>query len=199
MSLTQDPTAIDAASQALLFESHTTYAFADTHLPADTAERLYELVKYAPTAFNAQPLRLVTVAGDAKERLMPHLFEGNRAKTASAPLTMIVAADTNFHDLLPRVLPHFATARDLFLDDTYRTQVAVAQAWLQFGYLVMGARALGLGVGPMSGLDADGITSDLLAGTSLKAIAAVNLGYPGENAHFPRSPRLEFAEVVTSL
>lgn len=183
----------------LVFDGHTAYTFDPTELPADTVEQLYELVKHAPTAFNAQPLRLVAVSGEAKDRLLPLLSEGNRAKTAAAPLTLIVAADLDFHDNLPRVLPQAPGVRGMFADPQHRREFAIRNTFLQFGYLILGIRALGYGAGPMTGIDAEGITAQLLAGTSLEAVAVVNVGLPGEDAHFPRNPRLEPHEVITRL
>lgn len=191
-------TLLAAPASDVVFDGHTTYTFADTDVPADFVEQLYELVKHAPTAFNAQPMRLVAVT-DSKDQLLPLLSEGNRAKTAQAPLTLIVAADTEFHEHLPRVMPVAPGVKDLFADDGFRHEFAIKQAWLQFGYLILGIRALGLGAGPMSGIDAAGITKDLLAGTSLQAIAVVNIGHPGVDAHFPRNPRLEADEVITRI
>lgn len=192
---------VDPALLAAVFHGHTVYRFASTPLPDDTLERLYDLTRFAPTAFNAQPLRLVAVEGEAKDRLISYLFETNKDKTATAPLTFVAAADTNFHDHLEQLMPHAPGLRNLFLDDTFRTTVANNNAWLQLGYLILGARLLGLGVGPMSGLDTEGITNDLLAGTGLRAIAAVNVGHPADadDARRPRNPRLPSHQVITRL
>lgn len=193
MTLQLDPFTTD-----LVFDGHTTYTFDPTPLPEDTAEQLYELVKHAPTAFNAQPLRLFAVGADSKERLLPLLSAGNRAKTAAAPLTLIVAADLNFHDHLPRVLPNAPQVRDMFLDDTTRREFAIRNTFLQFGYLILGIRALGYGAGPMTGVDAAGITAELLP-EGFEALAVVNVGYPGEDAHFPRNPRLAAHEIISRI
>ena len=191
---------LDPVTRDLVFDGHTTYAFDPADLPEDIVERLYDLIKHAPTAFNAQPLRLVAVSGEAMQRLLfPFLSEGNRAKTANAPLTLIVAADLEFHDHLPRVLPHAPAVRNLFLDPDRRREFAIRNTFLQFGYLILGIRAMGYGAGPMTGIDSQGITRELLAGTSLEAVAVVNVGHPGEDAHFPRNPRLEAHEVITRL
>lgn len=190
---------IDPLVTNLVFDGHTTYMFDGTPLPEDTAEQLYELVKYAPTAFNAQPLRLIAVTPEAKERLLPLLAEGNRAKTASAPLTLIVAADLNFHDHLPTVMPMAPGARNMFLDDERRREFAIRNTFLQFGYLILGIRAMGYGAGPMTGIDAAGITEQLLGDTGYEAVAVVNVGFPGEDAHFPRNPRLEAHEVIARI
>jgi hypothetical protein len=51
----------------------------------------------------------------------------------------------------------------------------------------------------MTGIDAAGITEEFLAGTSREALAVVNVGHPGDGAHFPRNPRLAAHEVVTRV
>lgn len=182
----------------LVFDGHTTYTFDPTALPDDTVEQLYELVKHAPTAFNAQPMRLIAVTPESKPALLPLLSEGNRAKTQSAPLTLIVAADLNFHDHLPRVLPVAPHVRELFADKDFRREFAIRNTFLQFGYLILGIRALGYGAGPMTGIDAAAIT-DRLVPEGYEALAVVNVGLPGEDAHFPRNPRLEAHEIITRI
>ena len=189
---------VDPAVEAV-FAGHTGYDFDPTPLPEGTLESIYELIKFGPTGLNMQPMRLFAVTGAAKERLIANLAEGNRARTATAPLTVLVAADTNFHDLLPRTFPVAPGMREMFLDDQFRTATAVQQTFLQLGYFIMGARSLGYVVGPMNGMDHAGMDRDLLAGTGCTAVAVVNIGYPGPNAHYPRNPRLAADEAITQL
>ena len=193
MTLYADPVAMD-----LVFDGHTTYTFDPMPLPADTAERLYDLVKHAPTAFNAQPMRLFAVTEQTKPQLLPLLAEGNRAKTEIAPLTLIVAADLNFHENLPRVLPNAPQVRNLFLEEANRREFAIRNTFLQFGYLILGIRALGFGAGPMTGINGEAISEQLLP-AGYEALAVVNVGYPGDDAHFPRNPRLAVDEVITEI
>jgi len=190
------PLSLDA--QDLLFrEARTANAFTDEPVTDEQVAAIYDLVKYAPTAMNAQPLRVVLVReGEARERLLKHMAEGNREKTASAPLVAVLAADTDFHEHLPRTFPHFAGAKDAFADDAAREQAARFNATLQIGYFLLGIRAAGLAAGPMGGFDAAAIDEDLLAGTTWKSLLVVNIGKPAENAWFDRLPRLELDEVV---
>ena len=186
-------------AQDLLFrDARTANAFSDEPVTDEQVAAIYDLVKYAPTAMNMQPLRIVLVRdGEPRERLLKHMADGNRDKTASAPLVAVLAADVDFHDHLPRTFPHFPGARDLFTgDEASREQAARFNATLQVGYFILGVRAAGLAAGPMSGFDADGLDEDLFAGTSLKSLVVVNLGKPAENAWFDRSPRLAYDEVV---
>ncbi|CAB4931049.1 unannotated protein [freshwater metagenome] len=190
---------IDPASRELLFDAHTAFTFDQEPLQDDIVEHLYELIRFAPTAVNSQPLRLVIVDRDARPRLLPYMAGGNQAKTESAPLTLIAAADTGFHDHLPTVFPHNPGMRDAFLEDEARAAFARAQGWLQVGYVILGIRALGLAAGPMTGFDAAGVTADLLTDTGLEALCVINVGRPGPDAFFPRSPRLAADQVIRRL
>ena len=187
-------------SQDLLFrEARTANAFTDEPVSDEQVAAIYDLVKYAPTAMNTQPLRVLLVRdGEPRERLVKHMSEGNREKTASAPLVAVLAADTDFHDHLVTQFPHFAGARDLFLDDDAREQAARFNATLQAGYFLLGVRAAGLAAGPMGGFDGDAIDEEFFAGTGLRSLLVVNIGHPAENAWYPRLPRLATDQVILS-
>ena len=187
---------IDESARDLLFrEARTANAFTDEPL-----EAIYELVKWAPTSMNTQPLRIVVLRSEeAKARLVPLLAEGNRAKTASAPAVALLAADVDFHDELPKVFPHVPGARDLFSDEDARTGTAELNAGLQIGYLILGIRAVGLAAGPMTGFDAEAVTEEFFPDGRHRVLVAVNIGRPAENAWLDRLPRLDYDEVVTTL
>jgi len=185
-------------AQDLLFrEARTANTFTAEPVTDEHIAAIYDLMKYAPTAMNNQPLRIVLVRdGEPRERLLKHMADGNRDKTSGAPLVAILAADTDFHEHLERTFPHFPGARDLFSDDAAREQAAKFNATLQAGYFFLAVRAAGLAAGPMGGFDADGVDREFFEGTSLRSLVVVNLGKPGENAWFDRLPRLDHDEVV---
>jgi 3-hydroxypropanoate dehydrogenase len=189
---------LSTEAQNLLFrDARSANTFTDEPVTEEQVAAIYDLVKYAPTAMNVQPLRIVLVRdGEPRERLLKHMADGNRDKTANAPLVAILAADTEFHEHLPRTFPHFPGAKDLFADAAGREQAAKFNATLQAGYFFLGVRAAGLAAGPMGGFDADGIDADFFEGKNLKSLVVVNIGKPGENAWFDRLPRLEHDEVV---
>jgi 3-hydroxypropanoate dehydrogenase len=192
---------LSADAQDLLFrEARTANSFTDEPVTDEQVAAIYDLVKYAPTAMNTQPLRVLLVRdGEPRDRLLKHMSDGNRDKTATAPLVAVLAADVDFHDQLHKTFPHFPGARDLFAgDDAAREQAARFNAALQAGYFLLGVRAAGLAAGPMGGYDADGIDSEFFEGTSWRSVLVVNIGHPGENAWFDRLPRLEHDEVVRS-
>ncbi|WP_333737430.1 malonic semialdehyde reductase [Streptomyces sp. IBSBF 2806] len=197
MSLSLDPTAQD-----LLFrQARTANTFTEEPVTDEQVQAIYDLVKYAPTSLNQQPLRIVLVrSGEARRRLVQHLAEGNNTKAEKAPLVAILAADNEFHVELPEQLPHFPQAKDLmFSDRSVREESAKFNAALQVGYFILGVRAAGLAAGPMTGFDADGIDKEFFADGEHSVLAVVNIGRPGENAWFDRSPRLAYDQVVTTV
>ena len=194
------PALADAAADLLFREAHTAYGFTEESVTPEQLERLHDLLRHPPTAMNTQPLRVVLVATtEAKARLLPYLAEGNRAKSESAPLVAILAADTDFHEQLPRLLPHAPGAKDRFADDEARERTARFNATLQAGYFLLAIRAVGLDAGPMGGFDAAGVDRDLLGDGPLKSLLVVNIGHAAQDGTFPRSPRLERDEVFLSL
>ncbi|MEV6536597.1 malonic semialdehyde reductase [Streptomyces sp. NPDC048448] len=193
--------ALDSTAQDLLFrEARTANAFTDEPVTDDQVEAVYDLVKYGPTSMNQQPLRMVLVrSAEARERLVGYLSEGNRKKTAAAPLVVILAADLEFHEELPTQFPHFPQAKSLFAERAVREPSARLNASLQVGYFVIGVRAAGLAAGPMTGFDAEGIDKEFFSDGEHSVLAVVNIGRPGENAWFARSPRLAYEQVVTTV
>ena len=193
-----DTLELSREAQNLLFrDARTASTFTDETVTDEQIAAIYDLVKYAPTAMNAQPLRIVLVRdGKPRERLLKHMADGNRDKTANAPLVAILAADTDFHEHLPRTFPHFPGAKDVFADDATRESAAKFNATLQAGYFFLGVRAVGLAAGPMGGFDAEGIDNEFFEGKHLKSLVVVNIGRPAENAWFDRLPRLGQDEVV---
>ena len=98
---------LEKDAQDLLFRSaRTANAFTDEPVSDEQVRAIHDLVKWGPTAMNTQPLRVVLVRSpDARGRLVEHMSDGNKAKTSIAPLTLVLAADVDFHDELPRVSP----------------------------------------------------------------------------------------------
>ena len=196
MSLVLDP-----AAQDLLFrEARTANTFTDEPVTEEQVQAIYDLVKYGPTAFNQTPLRITLVrSAEARERLVQHMAEGNQAKTAAAPLVAILSADNEFHEELPHLFPAFPQAKDLFFGErAARENAAGMNAALQAAYFIVGVRAAGLAAGPMTGFDFEGVRKEFLDDDHTP-LMVVNIGKPGPDAWYPRSPRLEFDQVVTTV
>ena len=185
MSLVLDP-----AAQDLLFrEARTANTFTDEPVTEEQVQAIYDLVKYGPTAFNQTPLRITLVrSAEARERLVRHMSEGNQAKTASAPLVAILSADNEFHEELPQLFPAAPQIKDSFFTERpVRENAAALNAALQAAYFIVGVRAAGLAAGPMTGFDFEGVRKEFLDDDHTP-LMVVNIGKPGEDAWFPRSP-----------
>jgi nitroreductase len=189
---------LDAQALDQLFRNaRTVGAFTDEAVSDDKIHQLYDLLKWGPTAFNAQPGRFVFVrSAEAKQKLAPALSAGNRDKTLIAPVTVIVAGDTRFHEHLPAQFPAY-DAKPLFdstpalIDPTIQRNGS-----LQGAYLIIAARALGLDAGPMSGFNAELVNQAFFPDGRWKTNFLINLGYGNGEKLFPRGPRLPFEEVA---
>ncbi|TDC69801.1 malonic semialdehyde reductase [Micromonospora sp. KC606] len=188
-------------AQAQLFtEARTANTFTDTPVTDAHLRAIYDLVKYPPTAMNAQPLRVLFIRpGDARDRLLAHVAEGNQAKAASAPVVAVLAADTDFHEHMDTIFPIRPGSREQLAANPHREQMARFNATLQIGYFLLGVRAAGLAAGPMAGFDNAGVDREFLTDTSWKSLLLVNIGHPGPDAWFPRLPRLDYGDTVRHL
>lgn len=161
---------------------------------------IYDLMRWGPTSANNMPARILFITTpEAKERLKPHLSEGNRAKTMSAPVTAIIGYDLDFPEHLPRLFPHNQDAKNWFKDPVLRETTAFRNGTLQGAYFIIAARAVGLDCGPMSGFNNAGVDKEFFAGTSIKSNFICSLGYGDPSGIFPRSPRLTFDEACKIL
>ncbi|TSB18107.1 malonic semialdehyde reductase [Streptomyces sp. NBC_01525] len=194
--------ALDAAAQDLLFrEAQTANTFTDEPVTDEQVQAIYDLVKFAPTAFNQSPLRLTLVRSeDARKRLIAHAMGANGPKTLAAPLTAILSVDLDFHEKLPQLFPHAPGVKDAFFSEAAVREVAGTQnATLQAGYFILGIRAAGLAAGPMTGFDFAAVDKEFFGDGTQKSFLVINFGKPGPDAFFPRSPRLDYAEAVTTV
>ncbi len=182
-------------------EARTVQRFLDAPVPDDVLQQVYDTVRWGPTALNTTPLRVLVVRSpEARERLATHMAGFNRDRVLAAPVTLVLAADVEFDTHLPTLAPHLGGVSPFADRPEQRAAVARDNAWLQTGYLLVGLRAAGLGVGPMTGMDAAGIDADLLAGTSWRSLAVVNVGWPeGTGTDRPRAARLSWDEVSREL
>lgn len=190
----------DATLAQLFTEARTRNGWDPTPLPEETLHALYELVKFGPTAANASPARFYFLTSpEAKERLAKLASGSNAPKILQAPVTVIVGYDLDFPETLPKLFPHAPGAKDWFSDMTAREWGALRNSSLQGGYLILGARALGLDAGPMSGFDNAGVDAEFFAGTNIKSNFIVSIGHGTDEGLFPRNPRLSFDEAAKIL
>ena len=190
---------LDSAGQSLLFtDARSANAFTDEPVSADQLQAIWELAKYPPTAANTNPLRILYVTSpDARAALVAHMAEGNRAKTAAAPVVAVLAADVDFHTYLPQLFPSRPQLVDHFgQDDDARAEAARFNAILQAGYYLLAVRAAGLAAGPMTGFDSAGVDATFFPDGRYRSLIVVNIGHPAADAWFDRLPRHDYEQVV---
>ena len=203
MSVTPLQGSLHTAVLGQLFSEARTYAYwQDRPVADETLHELYELIKYAPTSVNCNPLRIKFLrTNESKAKLTPALNEGNRHKVQEAPITAILAYDRGFHRHLPELFPH-ADAKAWFVgNEPYREETAFRNSSLQGGYFILAARALGLDVGPLSGFDNDMVDGIFFADSNpdYRCNFLCNLGYGDKSKLHPRSPRLSFQQACELL
>lgn len=190
---------LDARGREIVFtHARSVNSFSDVPVSDEQLRDIWELTRFTPTMANTQPMRVVFVrTPEGKDRLVPHLAEGNRAKTASAPVTAIVAYDRNWHEEIPHVFPIRPEMKDHFAaDEAARHGAGNFSAALQAGAFILAVRAAGLAAGPMGGYDKDGIDREFFPEGDQTTLMVVNIGQPGEAAWFDRLPRVDVAKAV---
>lgn len=167
----------------------------------DDLRMAYDVARWGPTSMNTQPMRLLFLRSDAaKQRLKPALLPGNVEKAMTAPIVAIIAYDTAFHRHLPVTFPHNPIAQAFFEDkEALRQETAFRNGTLQGAYFMLGLRAAGLDVGPMSGFDAAAIDAEFFSGATFRTNFLCGIGHGDPSKIFGRSPRLDFDVVAQSL
>ena len=190
----------DECLNQLFREARTHWVWRSEPVPIALLKEVYELARFGPTSANSSPARFVFITTpEAKERLRPALAPGNVEKTMTAPVTVIVAWDTEFHEKLPQLFPArdmrsvFAGKAELIHETAFRNGT------LQGAYVIMAARALGLDCGPMSGFDQQKVNAEFFPDGKWKANFLINIGYGDASKIFPRNPRLSFDEACRVL
>jgi 3-hydroxypropanoate dehydrogenase len=87
-------------------------------------------------------------------------------------------------------------------DPEFRDTSARTIGLIQLGYLILGLRAAGLSVGPMTGLDAEGVDGELFAESGWRTLAVLNVGHAAGDAPGavrPRAGRLDFETAAVVL
>lgn len=190
---------LDEAGRATLFtDARTANSFAPTEVTDEELAEIWNLAKWPPTAANTQPLRVQFVRpGQGRDRLVTHMADGNKEKTASAPAVAVLAQDTEFHEYVPTVLPFRPELKDvLAANDAMRDTMGGFNSALQAGYFILAVRAAGFAAGPMGGFDAAGIDAEFFPDGRWHSILVVNIGHPSQDPWFDRLPRLEHEDAV---
>ena len=189
-----------AALDTLFIKARTANGFLDKPVPEDLLRRVYEIAALGPTSMNTQPTRYVFLnTKEARERLLPAMLPGNLDKTRSAPVTVIVATDTQFYEYMPRVWHREGAKENFEANAALASATATRNGTLGGAYFIIAARALGLDCGPMSGFDIAKVDAEFFPDGRWKTNFLINLGYGDDSLLFKRNPRLGFDEACRVL
>ena len=185
----------------LFLKARSHYSWKRKDINEQTLKDLYDLIKNCPTSANSEPMRVIFLKSkEAKERIKPHLSEGNVEKTMTAAVVAIIAYDSKFYNHLPKLFPHNPGMKKVLSNPPTKAETtAFRNSTLQGGYFMLAARALGLDVGPMSGFDNSGVDKEFFPDGRFKSNFLCNLGYGDESKLLDRLPRFEFSEVCKIL
>jgi 3-hydroxypropanoate dehydrogenase len=190
----------DAVLDRLFRTARSRNAWQDRALPPNFERDIYELAKWGPMAANSTPGRFLFIRSTAaKARLKPHLDAGNIQKAMSAPCCIVIAYDSCFHDLLPKLFPS-KPMRGVFADKPDLIEATARRnSTLRGAYLMMAVRALGLDCGPMSGFNARSLDAEFFPDGRWKSNFLCAIGYGSNENLYPRNPRLDFNEACLEL
>lgn len=186
---------MNTSTEQLFTEARTQNGYLPTPVSDEQLHALYELLKWGPTSANCSPARLQFVrSAAAKEKLAACVSPANQPKVMQAPVTVIIGMDMAFFERLPQLFPH-TDARAWFVGKPAMIEAtAMRNSSLQGAYLMLAARAMGLGCGPMSGFDAAALDAAFWAGTTVRTNFICTLGHGDPAKLMPRSPRLTFEQ-----
>lgn len=196
MSIVLDQPSIDTLFTGARSFSH----WLDKPVTEQQLRGIYALMKMGPTAANCCPARVTFIHSEqAKQRLRPHLNEGNIEKCMTAPAVAIIGMDMEFYEKLPKLFPH-TDARSWFTGNPAKIErEAFRSSTLQAAYFILAARSLGLDTGPMSGFNAQTLDQAFFPAEPIRSHLLVCLGYGDRSKLYPRQPRLDFDEACQIL
>ena len=192
---------IDAqALDQIFLKARTANGFIDKPVPDSLLRQVYDIARMGPTSMNTQPTRYVFLhSPEARARLLPALSPGNLDKTRVAPVTVIVATDTRFHEFMPQVWHKEGALENFESNPVLREATATRNGTLGGAYFIIAARALGLDIGAMSGFDNAKVDAAFFPDGRCRSNFLVNLGRGDPAKVFPRNPRLSFDEACGIL
>lgn len=189
---TTDILTVDAAARAR--RSIRTYR--TDPIPARELEAILDVVRLAPSAFNLQPWRFVTVESpEMREALTSAAHNQRQVRSAPAVLVLytdmqdtLATLDRVVHPNMPaerqaQVQTHI---RGAFADmtDAEREAWGAEQGFIALGYLLLTAEAHGYQTSPMAGFDAEAVKQLLELPAHVRVVALVAIGRGAESG-FP--------------
>ncbi len=189
-----------AALDQLFLKARTVIAFLDKPVPLALVKEVYDIAKMGATSMNTQPTRYVILQSpEARARLLPAMSPGNLEKTRTAPVTIIIATDTQFYLHMDKTW-HKPEGQAMYAGNAaLAAATATRNGTLGAAYFMIAARACGLDCGPMSGVDLAKVNAEFFKDGRFQANFILNLGYGDNSKLFDRNPRLSFEQACQVL
>ena len=189
-----------AALDQLFLKARTVIAFLDKPVPLALVQEVYDIAKMGATSMNTQPTRYVILQSpEARARLLPAMSPGNLEKTRTAPVTIIIATDTQFYLHMDKTW-HKPEGQAMYAGNAaLAAATATRNGTLGAAYFMIAARACGLDCGPMSGVDLAKVNAEFFKDGRFQANFILNLGYGDDSKLFDRNPRLSFEQACQVL
>ena len=189
-----------AALDQLFLKARTVVGFLDKPVTLDQVKEVYEIAKMGATSMNTQPTRyVILVSPESRARLLPAMSPGNLEKTRTAPVSIIVANDTQFYTHMDKTW-HKPEGQAMFAGNAaLSAATATRNGTLCSAYFMIAARACGLDCGPMSGVDLAKVNAEFFKDGRFQANFILNLGYGDDSKLFNRNPRLSFEQACQVL
>ena len=184
----------------ILSQARSHYAWTDKPVADELLHDIYDITKMGPTSMNCCPARFIFVRSEeGKARLAKSLKPANVPKVLNAPVTAIIAYDTEFWTELLRLFPHDDRRGHFKGKLGHSETTAFRNSTLQGAYFMIAARALGLDVGAISGFDNAIVDAEFFPHSTVKSNFLCNIGYADESALFQRLPRFDFDDVCQTI
>ena len=124
---------------------------------------------------------------------------GNLEKTRTAPVSIIIANDTQFYTHMDKTW-HKPEGKAMFEGNAaLAAATATRNGTLGAAYFMVAARACGLDCGPMSGVDLVKVNAEFFKDGRFQTNFVLNLGYGDNSKLFDRNPRLSFEDACSVI
>ena len=186
MSFDTDIETLDVARAAAARRSVRLYK--QEPVPREDLDRIFEIVRLAPSAFNVQPWRFVVVTDPAIKAQLGAAANGQK-QVAGAPAVIVLYTDMkqvleNIEDVMHPGIPADKRAAGAAgfraswstKSDAEREQWGAGQGYIALGYLLLAASSLGYATSPMLGFDAAKVKEILGLPAHVAIPALVSIG-----------------------
>ncbi|MDO5747216.1 MAG: nitroreductase family protein [Actinomycetaceae bacterium] len=180
---------------AIFEHSHSQRHFSDAYVDKQLIIDAWDQAKFAPTAFNCQPMRIDLVGqGPTRKALVPLAGISNQDAISSAPWVCVLSWDPDLSTVMTK-----CKAPQDFIDmaQSRVDTVSPQSATLQAAYFLVTLRARGLGVAPMTGLSINAVDKLLHRENHWRTMMVFCIGYPDFTQRNPtRAPRPSWGDIA---